>query len=483
MNSSLVPPRRVAAALVLVAAVSLAATASAQLRMPPQDPAGTGPRLSAPSGAAPVQAPPPPGDTQPPAAPAVRQVDRVVAIVNNEVITQLELERRVARVSGQLSRQRIGIPPREVLLRQLLEQMIIERAQLQLARDNGIRVEEQQVDRAIEGVASENGLSVAQLRERIESEGQSFASFRRDIRSEIARARLREREVDSKIVVSEADIDVFLASQAGQPGARTEYRIAQILIRVPEGATPDQIESRRLRAEELRKRVASGEEFGKAAAAFSDAPDALSGGVIDWRSADRLPEIFAQAVVSMKPGQLSTLLRSPAGFHVLRLLDRREPADSLAKQGPAVTQTRTRHILIRPNEVMTEDEALRRLREIRQRIEGGTADFAEMARQYSTDGSAGRGGDLGWVYPGDTVPQFERVMNALQPGQISEPVRTPFGIHLIQVLERRSDGASPERVRQQAREALRARRIDERFDDWLRQLRDSTYVEYRLEGN
>jgi peptidyl-prolyl cis-trans isomerase SurA len=204
---------------------------------------------------------------------------------------------------------------------------------------------------------------------------------------------------------------------------------------------------------------------------------------MDWRTADRLPELFVQAVLQMKPGQLSNLLRSPAGFHLLRLLDRREPAAIGTPQGPAVTQTRTRHILIRPNEVITEDEALRRLREIRQRLDAGTADFAEMARQYSTDGSAGRGGDLGWVYPGDTVPQFERAMNALQPGQLSEPVRTPFGVHLIQVLERRSDGASPERVRQQAREALRARRIDERYDDWLRQLRDSTYVEYRLEGN
>jgi len=193
--------------------------------------------------------------------------------------------------------------------------------------------------------------------------------------------------------------------------------------------------------------------------------------------------LFAQAVQPMRKSEVSGLLRSPAGFHLLMLVDRRDGGAGKVLQGAPVTQTRARHILIRPNEMVSEAEAFRRLGEIRQRVEAGTADFAEMARQYSSDGSAGRGGDLGWVYPGDTVPEFERAMQALTPGSISEPIRTTFGVHLIQVLERRTDEASPERVRQQAREALRARRIEERYQDWLRQLRDSTYVEYKLDGN
>src|SRR5690606_37725050 len=202
---------------------------------------------------------------------------------------------------------------------------------------------------------------------------------------------------------------------------------------------------------------------------------------LGWRTADRLPQLFVDAVARLEPGQVAPLLRSPAGFHVLKLLDRRNSGAPAVSTAP-VTQTHARHILIRPNEVITEDEAMRRLRDIKRRVEAGTGDFAELARQYSADGSAGRGGDLGWIYPGDTVPEFERAMNALAPGQISEPVRTPFGLHLIQVLERRTDAASPDRVRQVARQALRERRIEENYQDWLRQLRDRTYVEYKLEG-
>ncbi|MCM5570295.1 peptidylprolyl isomerase [Burkholderiaceae bacterium FT117] len=468
----------------------LASAASAQLRAPTeggsglrlpgaasQSPAAPSPAATSSPGAA-GQASPAPGNG---GAGGIRELDRVVAVVNDDVITLRELERRAELVSAQLRRQGTELPPRDVLLRQLLERMIVDRAQLQLARDYGIRVDEQQLDRAIAGIAQENKLSVAQLRERVEREGQSFARFREDIRGEILRARLREREVDSKVQVSEADIDAYLASQESQPGS-AEYRVAQILLRVPEGASPEQIERQRLRGEEIRKQLEGGESFARLAAAFSDAPDALSGGMLGWRKPERLPELFAQALAPMKEGEISGLLRSPAGFHLLQLVERRDSGGSSLQSEP-VTQTRARHILIRPNEVISEDEAFRRLREIRERVQAGTADFAEMARQYSADGSAGRGGDLGWIYPGDTVPEFERAMNALAPGQVGEPVRTPFGVHLIQVLERRSDEASPERLRQRVREILRARRIEERYQDWLRQLRDSTYVEYKLDGN
>jgi peptidyl-prolyl cis-trans isomerase SurA len=442
-------------------------------------PAGPGLRVPAPPGAA----QPAPLDASPRSSRPIQEVDRVVAVVNKDVITLRELERRVEMVSRQLSRQGAELPPRNVLLRQLLERMIVDRAQLQLAREYGLRVDDQTLDRAVAGIAQENGLSLAQLRQRVEGEGQSFSRFREDIRGEILRARLREREVDSKVQVSEADIDAFLAAQGAQPESATEYRVAQILLRVPEGATPEQIEGQRKRGEELRKQLENGASFARLAAAFSDAPEALNGGLLDWRPADRLPELFAKTVAPMKVGEVSALLRSAAGFHLLQLADKRDGGAGKSVQTAPVTQTRARHILIRPNELVSEDEAIRRLREIRQRVEGGTAEFAEMARQYSSDGSAGRGGDLGWIYPGDTVPEFERAMGALAPGQLSEPVRTPFGVHLIQVIDRRTDEASPERVRQRAREVLRARRIEERYEDWLRQLRDSTYVEYKLEGN
>jgi len=483
-------PRAVRAAFAALALALFASTVGAQLRAPATG--GSGLRLPGAGSGAPAAEPARPAPESGGAAQAgggaqagaIREIDRVVAVVNNDVITLRELERRTEMASAQLRRQGTELPPRDVMLRQLLEQMIVERAQLQRAREYGIRIDDQQLDRALAGIAQENRLTLPQLRERVERDGQSFARFREDIRSEILRTRLREREVDAKVQVSEADIDAFLASQGGQgaQGGSAEYRLAQILLRVPEGASPEQIERQRQRGEEILRQLEGGASFARLAAAFSDAPDALSGGLLEWRSADRLPELFANAAGSLDRGQVSRLLRSPAGFHLLQLVDKREGSGTSLQSQP-VTQTRARHILIRPNEVISEEEALRRLREIRERVQGGTADFAEMARQYSADGSAGRGGDLGWVYPGDTVPEFERAMNALSPGQVGEPVRTPFGVHLIQVLERRTDEASPERLRQRVREILRARRIEERFQDWLRQLRDSTYVEYKLDGN
>jgi peptidyl-prolyl cis-trans isomerase SurA len=291
-------------------------------------------------------------------------------------------------------------------------------------------------------------------------------------------ARLREREVDARLQISEADIDAFIADQAASDRAPPEYNIAQILLRVPDGASPEQIERQRLRAEEVMRQIERGGDFARLAAAFSDAPEALSGGALGLRSAERLPQLFVDAVAKLSQGQVAPLLRSPNGFHILKLLERRETG-GLALATTPVVQTRARHILIRPTDLVPEAEALRRLRQIRERVDGGAAEFADMARQYSNDGSAGRGGDLGWVYPGDTVPDFERAMNALQPGQISEPVRTEFGFHLIQVIERRTDTASPERVRAAARVALRDRRLEEAVQDWLRQVRDRTYVEYR----
>jgi peptidyl-prolyl cis-trans isomerase SurA len=408
---------------------------------------------------------------------AARELDRVIAVVNTDIITANELAMRQRTVEQQLKRQRIELPPPDVLRRQVLERLIMDRTLTQAARDQGLRVDDAQLDRALARIAEQNRLTPSQLRTQVERDGMNYVRFREDIRDEILVSRLREREVDAKVVISEADVDAWLADQGTAEPSAVEYNLAQILLRVPEGASAEQIERQRLRAEEVVRQAQRGAEFARLAAAFSDAPDAMTGGAIGFRAADRLPQLYVDAIASLKPGEVTAPLRSPNGFHILKLVDRRNGAPGRVGAEPVV-QTRARHILIRPTELVPEGEAMRRLRELRDRVRGG-ADFAELARQYSSDGSAGRGGDLGWVYPGDTVPDFERAMAALEPGQVGDPVRTEFGVHLIQVLERRTDSASPERVRQAARQALRERRIEESLQDWLRQVRDRAYVEYR----
>lgn len=421
---------------------------------------------------------------QAPAPTAPRDLDRIAAVVNSDVITLRELAVRVGFVERQLRGQRIEPPPREVLERQVLERMILDRLQAQRAREQGLRIDDAALDRALSSIAEQNRVSVSTMRQRIEADGMPFSRFREDVRQDMLLGRLREREVESRIQVSEADVDAFLAEQAAAGPASTEVLVAQILLRVPEGASAEQIEGQRRRGEELLRQLGRGGDFARLAASFSDAPEAMSGGSLGWRTVDRLPELFAQAITSLKPGETTQLLRSPNGFHILRLVERRgigNPALAAARQ--PVQQTRVRHILLRITEQAPEGEVTRRLAELRERVASGRADFADLARQFSADGSAGRGGDLGWIYPGDTVPEFEQAMNALAPGAISTPVRTAFGLHLIQVLERRVDEASPERLRAAARQALRERRLDETLQEWLRQLRDSAYVEYRLENS
>jgi len=296
------------------------------------------------------------------------------------------------------------------------------------------------------------------------------------VREQILLTRLREREIDDRIQVSDSEIDLYLEELKASGNERVEYNIAHILVRVPEQARPDQIEQARERASRARAGALAGHDFGKLAATYSDGPDALRGGVLGWRERDRLPELFASALEKMTPGTVSEVLRSPAGFHVLKLIDRRSAGNASAP----VVQTHARHILVRTSEIVSEADARRRLSELRERIVKGGEDFAELAKRYSEDGTAARGGDLDWVHPGDTVPEFERAMNALAPGEVSEPVKTPFGWHLIQVLARRTADLSAERKRLQARQALRARKSDEAYQEWLRQLRDRTYVEVRL---
>jgi peptidyl-prolyl cis-trans isomerase SurA len=405
----------------------------------------------------------------------IQLLDRIVAVVNEEVITQEELDRRLELVKKQLARQGTALPDSEALRRQILERLIMDRIQLQYARQTGLRIDDFQLDRAIAAIAEQNRVTVAQFREVLARDGVDYTNFREEIRKEMILARLREREIDSRITVSEGEIDNFLATQATQITGG-EYAVSHILVRVPEQATSGEIQARRARAEAALAELKAGMPFSQVAAVYSDAPDALQGGFLGWRPLSRLPELFAEVVVKLNPGEVSEVLRSANGFHILRLEDRRGPGT------PAqVTQTHVRHILVRPGEALSEDEARNRLLQLRERIVNG-ADFAELARLHSEDPSASQGGDLGWVSPGDTVPAFERVMESLQPGEVSEPVKTPLGWHLIQVLERRTGDMTKERERVLARQSIKARKADEAYEEWLRQLRDQAYVEVRLEG-
>ncbi len=409
------------------------------------------------------------------AAQSASLVDRIVAVVNKEVITFSELNEAVSAAERQLRRQGTPAPERPVLERQLLERLILEKAQLQMARESGIRVDDLQLDRAVQRIAQNNNMTLADFRRALERDGVVFDAWRDELREQILLSRLREREVDDKVQVSDSEIDLFLEEMKTQP-ERAEYNVSHVLVRIPEQASPERIEAARAKAEKALAEARSGTDFAAVAASYSDAPDAISGGALGWRSHERLPEMFAAVLAKMKPGEVSEVLRSPAGFHLLKLIDRRG-LDS----GAPVTQTRARHILVRTSEVVSESEARRRLADLRERIVSGAADFGEMARVHSDDNSAARGGELDWIYPGDTVPDFERALNELKVGEISQPVKTPFGYHLIQVLERRSADMSPERRRLQARQALRERKSEEAYQEWLRQVRDQAYVELRLE--
>jgi peptidyl-prolyl cis-trans isomerase SurA len=402
-------------------------------------------------------------------------IDRIVAVVNDEVITRIDLDERTKLAMKQLQQQGTPLPPTAVLEKQVLDRMISDRVQLQLAKETGLRIDDAELDRALGRIAQDNKLSLSQLRTAVEKDGVPFAKFREDIRNEIVLTRLREREVDNKITITESEIDNFINTQKAQEGKSDEYNLSHILIVVPEKASPEQIQQRQNRAEEALAQLKNGADFRQVAASFSEAPDALQGGLMGWRETSRLPSLFVDALKTMRLGDLSPILRSPNGFHILKLNDKRGVSSPVIVQ-----QTHARHILIKTNELVSETDARNRLLTLRERLEN-KADFAELARVHSEDSSAAKGGDLGWLSPGDTVPEFERAMNALKVGEISAPVRTQFGWHLIQVLGRRNEDLSNERQRLAARQALRARKSDEAYQEWVRQLRDQASIEIRLE--
>jgi peptidyl-prolyl cis-trans isomerase SurA len=400
-------------------------------------------------------------------------LDRVLVVVNDEAITQWDVNEQRRILVSQMQASKVTPPPPDILDKQVLERLIMERAILQYAKETGIRVDDTTVERTILRVAEENKLSPEEFRKALARENVPYENYREDLRRQIVIQRVREREVDSKVSVSEAEVDNYLATVAAQAGGENEYLLSHIYVTLPEQAAPEQIEARRRRAEEALAQLKEGKDFAQVAASYSDAPDALQGGSLGWRTPARLPTVFAEYVRNMKVGDVSTVLRSPGGFHIVKLENKR------GLNAPTVVdQTHARHILIKVNEVTSEAEAKARIDRLRERIVSGNANFEEVARVNSEDQTSAKGGDLGWLSPGDTVPDFEKAMNQLKPNEVSQPVRTPFGWHLIQVIERRKQDITDQRRRDQARLALRERKSDEQFSEWLRELRDRTYVEY-----
>ncbi|MFF7396310.1 peptidylprolyl isomerase [Achromobacter sp. NPDC008082] len=472
-----------------------------------------------------------------PAAPAAKGeqfVDGIAAVVDKDVITLRELRDASVRIASELKSRGIQVPDDQTLQHQVLQRLIMERVQRHEADRLGIRVDDAQVDQAITTIAGRNKISVAQLRAEIEKSGTTWDAYRKSLRDEIRTDRLRQRAVDSTIVISDAEVDAFLkdqrrnpafgaspqaaAQQQAQPQAQPQaapeqaaapagpmlYALAQILVRVPEGSSPEQLAALRKKAEGVLARAKRGDDFASLAAANSDGPEALQGGVMGVRPLDGWPDLFVKAIGNLQKGDVSGLIQSGNGFHIIKVMDRgtaqpapgrtaRAPAptpapqpaarpQAPAQQGPTeVMQTRARHILIKTSTVMSDETARQRLEQVRQRLVAGDAKFEDMARQYSQDSNAPQGGELGWLNPGETVPPFEAAMNALKPGEISPPIQSPFGWHLIQVEERRQHDVTDELARLKARQILFERRAQPAFEDWLDQLRAQAYVDNRLE--
>ncbi len=413
--------------------------------------------------------------TPPARAGGIIALDRIVAVVNNEVITSGELNDQIGLVSRQLQKQGTPLPPQDALQKQLLERLINTLVQVQEAKETGIRVDDGTLDKTLQRLADENSVSMTEFRRLLEQDGVAWQKFRQDIRNEVMISRLQEREVEGNLAVTEAEVDTQLSLEAREANADQEFRLAHILVLVPEQATSAQIEVRRKRALQALSELRKGADFAQISAQFSDAPDALQGGNLGWRATGRVPSIFLDALKTLKPGETSDILKSANGFHIVKLLEKRGKNAT-----PMIQQTKARHILVRSKDGLTDDEAKGRLLRLRERIVGG-ADFAELAKVHSDDPSSTRGGDLGWLSPGDTVPEFERTMNQLRENEVSQPFQTTFGWHLMQVQERRTEGISEERRRAIARNAIRARKFDEAREDWIRQTRDRAFVEYRLE--
>lgn len=406
---------------------------------------------------------------------APEPLDRIVAVVNDNVITSSELADRLQLVKAQLVGQNTSLPPENVLERQVLERMVIEELQMQLARDTGVIVDDIELNNALRDIARKNGMNLIEFRKTVEQDGYQFNRLREDIRIDMTTARLRERQINNRITITDQEVESLLSREAQLGEQSVEYLLGHILVALPEAASPEQIQTARDKIGRIASELAAGADFAQKAIAESDGQQALAGGDLGWRNAGQIPRLFVDTVVAMQVGQVSQPIRSPSGFHLVKVVDKRGEAKQF------ITQTNARHILIAPTAVISNTEARLRIERLRDRIANGE-DFAALAQANSADTrSASRGGDLGWVNPGDLVPPFEQAMDALPAGGLSDPVQTQFGWHLIQVVERRQQDVTEEVRRNQARMALFRRKVEEETQLWAQRLRDEAYVDFRLD--
>ncbi|HHJ18113.1 MAG TPA: molecular chaperone SurA [Gammaproteobacteria bacterium] len=409
--------------------------------------------------------------------PKIEPLNRIMASVNDDVVLESELRKRMAMVIGQLKKQNAQLPPLDSLRKQVLDRLILENLQLQMARRSGIRVDDEALNTSLRKMAKQNNLSLSEFREVLEKDGFDYIAFREQFRNQIIINRIRQQMVDNRIEVSEQEVDNLLATAASYNDQNREYHLAHILVSIPEAASPEQIQEARKRAEDILARLRAGADFGQMAAAESDGQQALNGGDLGWRKTGQLPSFFSAVVGQLKRGQLSEPIHSPSGFHIIKIVDIRGDKRHVIKQ------TRARHILLRPDAMHSEQDVKTRIAQLRERIIQGE-DFATLARAHSQDpGSGSEGGGLGWVTPGQMVPEFEQAMNALAPGEVSQPVKSRFGWHLIQVQERREQDDTEQHRRARARESIRQRKTEEELEIWLRRLRDEAYVEYHLDNS
>ncbi len=406
---------------------------------------------------------------------SIQELDAIIAVVNNDVVVRSELDSEIELILPQMQQAGTTPPPRPQLEKQVLDRLILKRLQVQRARDMGIQVDEAALNEALLKIAERNGMGLEDLQATLEAGGINFAAFREDTRAQIITNRLQNQEVVNKIEVTDQEIDRFLERESSRLIEREQVRLQHILIALPENPTPTQVQSAEAKAAGLVKQLRAGADFGQIAARESDGRNALQGGDLGWFEMGAVPSLASDLAFTMAEGEISDPLRSPSGIHIVKMTEIKAatPAD--------IVQTNARHILVRTNELVSDEDAKRRLTQLRTRITGGD-DFAALARSHSDDtGSALKGGDLGWINPGDTVPDFEEAMNALAPNAISQPFQSPFGWHIVQVLDRRNQDREGEFMRLKAREALQRRKAEEATEEWLRQLRDEAYVEIRLD--
>ncbi len=402
-------------------------------------------------------------------------LDRIVAIVNDDVIMQSELETKIRTIRAQMQEQGSQLPPASILERQVLDNIVQNRIQLQIAVKTGVKVDDEMLNRTISNIAAENKVSLSQFREILESDGYNYEQFREDIRNQITLSQLRKRQVENRIVVTEKEIDNFVTNQEFQGTTQSEIQISHILFALPSAATADEIAQVQQVANQIREDLLSGADFANTAKNNSDGGNAENGGDLGWRKLEDIPSLFADYIPDMKKGDISDLIQSPSGFHIIKISDIRSDDKNI------VAQTHARHILIKPDDLITSVQARDKAEQLKLRIESGD-DFALLAKGNSDDpGSAIKGGDLGWTTPGALVPEFQKMMDSMDPGQVSKPFKTQYGWHILEVLERREYDNSESLKRGKARYAIRNRKLEEAMQSWTRQLRDEAYVEYRLD--